>query len=284
MASHNVDVGIDSQLMSDLTDDSSPNRAAAPDAESPPGVLALLWRALLLGGSPYAVVRDDAKPGRRGFGLLLAIIGIVVLAQVIGYGTGWLTAPRLGSLQSLSYDTITSLAWYTDQVRLDPAFAAQFAQGHLAAWEGLRILLGYPTLTATSLSVIGVIVATLLNWLVFGLLAHVFARWFGGSARLSQTLGVLGLAYAPLLLRVIEVVPGAVAPVGLIFALLLVTKFLALQTAHGLGSVQTLAVTLAPYLTVAVALILLLLFGSAYGLEQTPYVNEAIQLQQFLTQ
>ena len=280
----NREAVVESNSVLESPSDDGRSVAAYSDVESPPGMLRLLWRALLLGSSPYAIVRDSARPGRRGFGLLLAIIGLVVLAQVIGYGLGWLTAPRLGSLQSLSYDTITSLAWYADQVRLDPAFATQFAQGHLAAWEGLRVLLGYPTITATSLSVTGLIVATLLNWLIFGLLAHAFARWFGGSARLGQTLGVLGLAYAPLLLGVIAVVPGAVAPVGLIFALLLATKFLALQTAHRLGSVQTLAVTLAPYLTVAVVLILLLLFGSAYELEQIPYINEAIQLQQFLAQ
>jgi len=257
---------------------------APGDADRPPGVLALLWRALLLGSSPYVVVRDDARPGRRGLVLLLAIVGIVTLAQVIGYGLGWLTAPRLGSLQNLSYTTIIDLDWYAAQVQADPAFATQFAQGHTAAWETLRILLGYPTITATTSSVVVLIVAALLNWLVFGLLAHGFARWYGGRARMGQTLGVLGLAYAPLLLRTIEIVPGAIAPVGLIFFLLLATKFLALQSAHGLGSVQTLAVTVAPYVTVFLVMVLILLFGGAYGLEQVPYFNEAIQLQQFLTQ
>lgn len=269
-----------------LTEDRRQNRSTpSPNgSEQPPGMLTLLWRALLLGSSPYAVVRDDARPGRRGFVLLLAIIGIVALAQVISYGLGWMTAPRLGSLQSLSYNTLTGLAWYAEQVQLAPAFTAQFAQGHAAAWEALRILLGYPTITATSISVTTLIVATLLNWLIFGLLAHTFARWYGGQARLGQTLGVLGLAYAPLLLRVIEVVPGAVAPIGLIFLLLLATKFLALQSAHGLGSVQTLAMTLAPYVAAILATALFLIFGSAYGLEQIPYFNETIQVQQFLTQ
>lgn len=280
----NREAVVESNSVLELPSDDGRSVSANQNAESPPGMLRLLWRALLLGSSPYAIVRDSARPGRRGFGLLLAIIGMVALAQVIGYGLGWLTAPRLGSLQSLSYDTIIGLAWYAEQVQLDPAFATQFAQGHAAAWEALRILLGYPTITATSVSVTTLIVATLLNWFVFSLLAHAFARWYGGRARLGQTLGVLGLAYAPLLLRVIEVVPGAVAPVGLIFALLLVTKFLALQSAHGLGSVQTLAVTLAPYVVVVLVAALILLFGGAYGLEQVPYVNEALQVQQFLAQ
>lgn len=282
-----VELVVESHRMSEaLNEHSGQNRAAASSdgSKTSPGAMALLWRALLLGSSPYAIVRDDANAGRRGFVLLLAIIGIVALAQVIGYGLGWLTAPRLGSLQALSYATLTSLAWYTEQVQQNPAFANQFAQGHAAAWEALRILLGYPTITATSISVATLIVATLLNWFVYGLLAHTFARWYGGCARLSQTLGVLGLAYAPLLMRAVEVVPGAVAPVGLIFLLMLVTKFLALQSAHNLGSVQTLAVTLAPYAVVALVAVLILLFGGAYGLEQIPYINEALQVQQFLAQ
>lgn len=258
--------------------------ASDPDYAPSPGTLALLGRALFLGVEPYAIVRDDEKPARRGFSILMTIIGLIVLAQVIGYGLGWLTAPRLGSLQALSYTTIVDLPWYAEQLQLDPNFAVQFQQGHTAAWEALRILLGYPTITATGASVIGVVAATLLNWLIFAVLAHWFARWYGSHARFGQTLGVLGLAYAPLLLRMIEVIPGAIAPLVLIFFLLLATKFLALQSVHGLGSVQTLVVVLAPYVVVALVLVLITLYGGAYGLQQTPYFNQAVQLGQFLTQ
>jgi hypothetical protein len=65
---------------------------------------------------------------------------------------------------------------------------------------------------------------------------------------------------------------------------MLATKFLALQSAHSLGAVQTLVVTLAPYIVVGLIAALVLLFGGAYGLEQIPYVNEALQVQQFLAQ
>jgi hypothetical protein len=268
-----------------------PGRAAVvpaetqhPDHTPQSGILSLLGRALFLGVEPYAIVRDSKKPAQRGFAILFSILGLVTLAQVIGYGLGWLTAPRLGSLQALSYATIVDLPWYADQLQLDPAFAGQFQQGHTAAWEALRILLGYPTITATGASVVTLIITALLSWFIYALLAHWFARWYGSRARFGQTLGVLALAYAPLLLRVIEVIPGAVAPLVLIFFLLLATKFLALQSAHGLGSVQTLFVMLAPYLVVVVAAVLIIMYSSAYGLQQTPYFNQAIQLNQFLTQ
>lgn len=269
-----------------LADTDSLSRGGEPaeNGGTAPGVLRLLWRTLLLGNSPYAAVRDDAHPARRGFVILSVILGLVTLAQLIGYGLGAVTAPRLGSLQGLLYTAIVDLPWYAEQMRLNATFAAQFQQGYLAGWEALRALLGYPTVTATGSTIVVIIVATLVNWLVFALLAHGVARWYGSRARFGQTLGVLALAYAPLLLRGIEVVPGAVAPTLLIFFLMLATKFLALKTVHGLGSAQTLFVLLAPYVIVLLVLVLVLINGGAYGLAQNPTINQALQLQQSLSQ
>lgn len=203
---------------------------------------------------------------------------------MIGYWLGVLTAPRLDSLQSLLYNAAVGLPWYTEQAQLNPSFATQFQQGYLAAWEGLRILLGYPTVTATGGMVILLILATLFNWFVFAMLAHWMARWWGSEARFGQTLGVLALAYAPLLLRMVEIVPGAEAPTVLIFLLMLATKHQALKTVHGLGAGATLFVLLAPYLIVAVVLALVLLNGGAYALAQNSTINQALQVQQFLRQ
>lgn len=266
------------------TDSLSRNGEPAENDGATPGVLRLLGRTLLLGNEPYAAVRDGAKPGRRGFIIILVIIGLVVLAQLIGYWLGALTAPRLDSLQSLLYTAVVDLPWYAEQVQLDPTFATQFQQGYLVAWEALRILLGYPTMTATGATIAAVALLTLLNWFVFAVLAHWLARWYGSRAHFGQTLGVLALAYAPLLLRVVEIVPGAVAPTALIFLLMLATKFLALKAVHGLGSVATLFVLLAPYVIVLVVLAVVLLNGGAYGLAQNPTINQALQVQQFLSQ
>ena len=226
-----------------------------------------------------------AQPGvlaQRGFVIILTIVGLVTLAQLIGYWLGALTAPDLSSLQHLLYNALIDLPWYAQQVQQDPAFAVQFAQGHTVAWEALRVLLGYPTVTATVSAIVATALATVINWLLFAVLAHWVARWYGSQARLGQTLGVLSLASAPLLLRLVEIVPGAVAPLSLIFLLMLATKFLALKSAHGLGAAPTLVVTLAPYALVALLVVLILLNGGAYSLQQNPYVNQVLQVQQFL--
>lgn len=252
------------------------------DSEPPPGVLQLLRRALFFSNEPYAIVRDNARPGRRGLVIILTIVGIVALAQGVAYGVGWLTAPRLDSLQSLLYNTVVDLPWYAQQVQLDPAFAAQFQQGYIAAWEGLRILLGYPTVTVTGSTIVVTVLLTLLNWFVFSALSHWLARWYGSQARFGQTLGAVALAYAPLLLLIIQIVPGAVVPTSLLFFLMLAMKYLALKSVHGHGSAQTLFVLLTPYFLVAIVAALLLLNGGALGIEQIPYVNEVLKVQQFL--
>ena len=252
------------------------------EGESQPGIMALLGRALFFSTEPYVLVRDDEHPGRRGFVIVLVVVAIVAVAQFIAYWLGWLTAPRLDSLQGLLYSTVTDWPWYAQQVQQDPAFSAQFQQGYMAAWEALRILLGYPTLTATISVDVSLIVTTFGNWFLFAVLAHWTARWFGSQARFGQTLGTAALAYAPLLLLVIQVVPGATVPLSLLFLLMLAAKYLALKVTHGLGTPQTLFVLAAPYVVVAIVVALVALYGGAYGLEQIPYFSDALKVQQFL--
>lgn len=74
-------------------DADSLSRDPEPAQKEPaPGVLRLLGRTLLLGSAPYVAVRNGEKPGRRGLEILLVIIGLVVLAQLIGYWLGVLAA------------------------------------------------------------------------------------------------------------------------------------------------------------------------------------------------
>lgn len=260
--------------------DSFEASAAEPtDAQPSPSILSLLSQALFLNGAAYAAIRDNRSPFRRGFLTLLAILGIVALARLIGLGLGLLVAPQLGSIQQIVHAFLTGLPWYAQQVQLDPQFQAQFEFGHTAAWDLVRLILGVPVPLQVGVLYVGFFFATLLNWLVYGVLAHLFARWLGGQARFGQTMGVLALAYAPLLLFVVELAPGAVMPVSLVFALLLVGKFLAISQGHGLSGGYALAAVAAPYLIALVVAAGVVFFGLAYGLQQIPYLD---QLQRML--
>ena len=111
---------------------------------------------------------------------------------------------------------------------------------------------------------------TLIFWLVYAAFAQVLARWFGGEAGYKQLAGALALSYAPLLILVVELWPGATVPVTLMFPLLLVFKYLAIRRTHGLSPGYTLAATLGPYVIGLVILAAFSLFGAAIGLNSIP--------------
>lgn len=254
--------------------------APAPPPASPlaaAGPLRLAWRALLIDERAYGEVLRRQRPLRVGALALLGILGIVLAARVVGLGLNWLTSPQLDRVQAILSDFITGLPWYSDQVRQAPAFAAEFRRQYFLTWEGLRSLLGIQTPASTALWAGVTLLDTLLTWLFYGTLAHWTARWLGGAGRWSQTLGTLALAYAPLLLLTIETVPGAALPFSLLFLLMLVGKYQALKSAHGLTPPYALAAVLLPYLLAGLLLLAALLFGSAFGLEQLPFFDQAVE-------
>ena len=250
-------------------------RPPQPLADAAP--LRLAWRALLLDEHAYDAVVGATRPLQRGFVALLWVLGIVLLGRLVGLGLNWLTSPQLGGIETQLREFITSLPWYADQVRQAPGFAAEFAQNYFLGWEGLRAVLGIQTPTSTGVWAGVTLLDTLLAWLFFGLLALWSARWMGGQGRWQQTLGAVALAYAPLLLTLIEVIPGAALPLSLLFLAMLVGKYQAIKVVHGLTSGYVLAVVLIPYLLSLLLLLGVSLFGGAYGLEQVPYINQAIE-------
>lgn len=237
----------------------------------------LAWRALLLDQRAYATVVKQPSPLKTGFLTLLLILGVVVVARLIGWGLGYLTSPRLDSMQTLLQNFITGLPWYQAQAQQSPQFVPQFTQSYWLSWEGVRLALGIPTPLNQGIAIGALVLDTLGAWLVFGTLAHWLARWFGGAGSWKQTLGAAALAYAPLLLLVVEAVPGAYVPLTLLFLAMLVGKYQAVKSAHGLAPGYTLAGILLPYLIGLVVLLALALFGGAFGVDQIPYIDTGIR-------
>jgi hypothetical protein len=214
----------------------------------------------------------------RGFKSLLAILGVVVLGKVLGWIFGLLTMPRLGGIQTAIYNFLTGLGWYSDRVAESPGFAQQFQQTYGLVWEGLRTLIGQPTATSLISSTLSLILMTFGAWLGYAALAQLLARWFGGRATYKQLAGALALSYAPLLILLVELWPGAAVPLTLMFPLLLVCKYLAIRRTHGLSTGYTLATTLGPYVIGLVGLAFLSLFGLALGLDSIPVVGDVLQM------
>lgn len=236
---------------------------AAPPAES---TTALLREGLLLNENVYHAMAWSPGLRGRGWRVLLTITLIVAGATLIGALLDWTTSPRLGELQSDLYTGITEQGFYKSWVSASPGFEQKFQQWYDAGLTGFRLLGGYPTVGGTIGMVVWNIAGAFLNWLVYGLVAHGFARWFGGKASLKQFLDPLALSYAPLLMLVVAIIPGASVPVLLLFLYLFATKFLAVRMTYGLSNFSSLAVTALPYVLLTLLTFAVVLFGAAaYG-------------------
>jgi hypothetical protein len=131
-------------------------------------------------------------------------------------------------------------------------------------------------------SILSLLMTTFGAWLLYSLFAHGVARWLGGRARFGQILGAIGLAYAPLLLYALEVIPGFVVPAVVVTLLLLATKYLAIRQTYGLDIGYSIVVVLAPYAIGALLLLALVLFGGAIGLSRVPGLDNVFRLLPFL--
>lgn len=242
--------------------------------------LVLSREALLLNPRAFDLVKAHTDPLRRGLTILGLILIILVAARGVGALLGYLTTPRFDILEAQVLERVVELDWYAEQVALNPQFDAQFELAYESAWQLIRALGGYPSPAGTLTSIVSAILSLLLSWLTYGAVAHLFARWFGGTASLRQFLGPLALSYAPLLLRALEFIPGLAIATTLVFLLMLVTKFIAVRRTYKLGPGYSLVVVIAPYLVAIVVGAILAAIGIGIGLDQVPYLDPILD---FLT-
>jgi hypothetical protein len=250
-------------------------------AEDQPGTLALIGEALLLNSGAYRVLRDDDHPFRRGIGVLFWIILGVAVAYGVALATGLLTSPRIDLIQQTLFDAISRLDWYTRQAAASPDFAANFGVLYGALWQGGRIVAGYPSISGTAGSIVTLVLGTFVSWLLYGLIAHLMGRWYGGKVRIGQFYGALALSYAPLLLSLILIFPGASIAASLIMLATFVGKFLSVRVTYDLGPGRALVVAATPYVVAALMLAALLAFGLASVAANVPYANDAIRALRF---
>jgi hypothetical protein len=145
---------------------------------------------------------------------------------------------------------------------MDPGAFAQFEEWYNRGWDIFPALFGAPNLGSAAGGIVGIPLGLVIRWLVYGLLAYVFARWLGGTGNLSETLGVLALAVAPQVLNVFNLIPfvelgSLVAVWGILVA------YMGIKTAHGLSWSRAVWATLLPFLLVIAVLMLFGCLGTA---------------------
>lgn len=192
--------------------------------------IGLLWEALFLQPQPYAAMRDRQNPAGKGV-VILVILGLLLaLAAFIGALLTWASSPDLAAVQEVVTKNLQQMEWWAALAK-EPEALAVWQQ----VWESIWQFIGF--MTPTPLSGLAGFIFTplslIISWIIFGLVAHVIARIFGGQGRLGQTLGATSLAAAPQLLGVFSVLPFVtLAGIG-VWTLL--TRYMAIRVTHDLS-------------------------------------------------
>ena len=225
------------------------------------GALRLGWDALLFKESAYEEMSTADNPVVKGL-IWILVVGVVIgLCGLIGTGLELASMPDLGEIKDRIFFWMQQMPWWSEMAN-DPYALDQFELWYNRGWDIFPRLFGAPNLGSAAGGIIGIPLGLAIRWLVYGLLAYVFARWLGGTGNLSETLGVLALAVAPQALNVFNLIPyvelgNLVAVWGILVA------YMGLKTAHGLSWSRAVWATLLPFLLVVAVLMLFGCLGTA---------------------
>ncbi|HSN77325.1 MAG TPA: YIP1 family protein [Anaerolineae bacterium] len=225
----------------------------------------LLWDALFLQREAYARMRDDDNPFVEGL-FVLVVLGVALgLVGIVGTTLEWASSPNIGAIRDAVLANLQTMSWW-QFMEQDPAAQAMWFQIWNGIWDALQTTAPSP---ATSLlGIIAVPLGLIMAWLIYGLLAYLFARLLGGVGTLNQTLGTTALAAAPQLLNVLTVLPFVV-----MFSLgtwTLLCNYMALRTVHGLSWQRSVAAALLPsvvlvLLAIVIGAIVAIVVGSLFA-------------------
>lgn len=225
------------------------------------GSLRLGWQALLLREEAYDRMRAAASPVVKGLVFILVLGLAIALLGFIGNVLEWATTPDLLAIKDTVYEYLTQMPWWEMAGGSSPEFRQQFQRWYDWGWN-LGLTLGGPNLGYSAANIVLTPLGLVARWLIYGLLAYVFARWLGGTADLSETLGVLALAAAPQVLRALTILPYV--GVGSLIAIWgVLCAYVGLKTAHNLPWHRAVWATLLPFLLALLVLFFAACLGSA---------------------
>lgn len=219
----------------------------------------LVAGALFLRTDSYEDMREARSPILDGLIIVLLVGVIVALVALVGTALEWASTPNLADIQEIVYEGITQMPWYQQTLEMVPDYDKTFRQWYDFGWTMGRTF-GDASPGSALVGVVLTPLSLVIVWLVYGLLAHLFARLLQGEATLSQTLGCTALAVAPQVLKLTELVPF-VAVGGVVGTWTLICRYVALKQAHRFTWGRAFWATLLPTLT----LLLLALILAAIG-------------------
>ena len=219
----------------------------------------LVAGALFLRTDTYEDMRQARSPILDGL-IIIVLVGVIVaLAVLVGTALEWAATPNLTDIQEIVYEGITQMPWYQQTLEMVPDYDKSFRQWYDFGWTMGRSF-GDSSPGSALAGLVLTPLSLVIVWLIYGLLAHLFAKLLRGEATLSQTLGCTALAVAPQVLKLTELVPF-VAVGGVVGTWTLICRYVALKQAHRFTWGRAFWATLLPMLT----LLLLGLILAAIG-------------------
>jgi Yip1 domain len=207
--------------------------------------LNLVLQALFLDGDAYDQVRDDDNPFIEGLFLIVILAAGVALLGFIGQALAWISIPSMDAIKEVILRALQQMPGFSAMVENPQAYES-FLRNWDMGWRVMPALFGAPDPTRAAVSIIVMPLTAVLGWLVYGLLAHAFARLFKGAGTLNQTLGTTALAYTPWLFFGLNVVPFFVMG-GVLGTWQLICRYKALRSVHHLAWGPAVGATLLPY-------------------------------------
>jgi hypothetical protein len=223
--------------------------------------LRLGWNALLFKEEAYEEMSESANPVVKGL-ILIVVVGVVIaLFNLVGTGLEIASTPNLDKMQETIYFYMRQMPFWDEILREDPTALQQFEEGYNFGWNIARQVFA-ASLGSAAAGIISTPLGLVFRWLIYGLLAYLFARWLGGTGNLSQTLGALALAVAPQVINLLTLIPFV--QVGSIVAVWgALCAYFGLKTVHKLSWSRALWATLLPFILVIAVLIGMGCLGTA---------------------
>jgi len=221
-----------------------------------------VWEALFLNDEPFAEMCDRPQPALRGLSIVVVVAVAVALVGLVGTTLEWATSPRLADVQRVVLQGLKKMEWYQELVEADPELRENFQHWFDLSWKILPPLLGAPNIPRAALRIILLPLGLGIAWLVYGVLAYLFARLLGGRGGLGPTLGCTALAIAPQVLNLVTFFPY-VALGGLVGTWTLLGRYLAVKTCHRLTWSRALVAALLPYMAFGVVTLCFACLGIA---------------------
>jgi hypothetical protein len=215
--------------------------------------LNLVLQALFLNGDAYDDLRDDDNPYIEGLFLIVIISAGVALLSFLGQVLAWISLPPIDAIKDVILRTMQQMPWWSSIAGSAQAYDS-FLRVWNAAWRVLPVLFGAPDPLRGAANILVMPLTAVLGWLLYGVLAHGFARLFKGVGTLNQTLGTTALSYTPWLFYGLGIVPFFVAG-GVIGTWQLICRYKALRSSHRLSWGSAFWATLLPYLVYGLLLV-----------------------------